>query len=222
MISSPLVPAIIPTSVAHLQTELSRLGSVPELHLDVVDGLFVPYTSWPYSEGDDVQSVKAILAGYTLEVDLMVAEPLPAAKAWVLAGADRLVFHVETISPETFIQFTQTTAITVGISANNDTPFEMLESYLAVADFVQVMGIAQIGAQGLPFDERALTRLAQLQELYPRLSLSLDGGVNSSTLPTLLPLKLERYIIGSAIMSTLDPHTVYLEFSKQARSHQQG
>jgi len=222
MISSPIVPAVIPTSLLNLQTQITALGAVPELHLDVVDGKFVPYTSWPYTESGEVQSAKALLAIYTLEVDLMVLDPLEAAYSWLACGADRLIFHSETISPAAFSQFASTTNVTVGIAANNDTPFEDLEPYLAVADFVQVMGIAQIGAQGQAFDARALERLAQLANLYPRLPRCLDGSVNAQTLPQLLALKLDRYIMGSALMSTEDPHATYLEFSKLARSSQQG
>lgn len=222
MISSPIVPAVIPKSLLDLQTQLTTLGPVPELHLDMVDGIFVPYTSWPYSEAGNVASVKALLAAYTLEVDLMIQNPLEAASSWVSAGADRLIFHTETISVATFTQFALTSGVTVGVAASNDTSFDDLEPYLAVADFVQVMGIAQIGAQGQPLDTRCLERLAQLAEHFPRLPRSLDGSVNADTLPGLLLLKLDRYIMGSAVMSAVDPHTAYLNFSQLARSSQQG
>lgn len=222
MISSPIVPAIIPQSLVDLEEQLSRLGVVPEVHLDVVDGMFVPFTSWPYNSADDVPSSKVLLEAYTLEVDLMVNEPLKVASKWIINGADRLVFHSETISLIAFTQFVATTRVTVGIAASNDTSFEELEPYLAVADFVQVMGIAHIGVQGQPFDERALTRLLTLSNLYPRLPRSLDGSVNAGTLPDLMKLSLDRYIMGSAVMAAPDPHDAYLEFSKQARSSQQG
>lgn len=223
MISSPIVPAVIPTSLAHLRAQLVALGSIPELHLDVVDGVFVPNISWPYTENDtSLQSVRTVLDAYTLEVDLMVSNPLPAAHSWIAEGADRLVFHVETISAADFKQFADRVSVTVGIAANNDTAFEELEQYFPAADFVQVMGIAQIGAQGQPFDTRARKRIATLRERYPNLALSLDGSVNVQTLSELLALRLDRYIMGSAIMAVEDPHRAYEEFSKQARSSQQG
>lgn len=221
MISSPLVPAIIPQSLADLKLQLQRVGPVQELHIDVVDGKFVPYTSWPYINDSDMSQLETSLLPYTLEVDLMVVDPAAVAGSWIDNGADRLVFHMETISFTAFKQFADTTSITVGICASNDTPFEELEAYLEVADFVQVMGIAQIGVQGQPFDDRALERIAKLKELYPRVSVSLDGSVNATTLPDLLALRLDRYIMGSAVMSAEDPYAAYIEFSKIAHSNQQ-
>jgi len=152
----------------------------------------------------------------------MVLNPLEAAHSWLACGADRLVFHTETISLAAFTQFADTTNVTVGIATNNDTDFKELEPYLAVADFVQVMGIAEIGAQGQPFDRRALPRLALLHDRYQNLPRSLDGSINASTLSELLRLKLDRYIMGSAVMAAVDPYATYLEFSKLARSSQQG
>jgi ribulose-phosphate 3-epimerase len=220
MISSPIVPAIIPTSVADLATTLLALGHVPEVHVDVVDGLFVPHRSWPYLTPDTPLSAQSVLEPYALEVDLMVQTPLEAAPDWLRVGADRLVFHVETISIESFTRFADTTAITVGIAANNDTDFSVLAQYLAVADFVQVMGIGAIGAQGQPFDERAITRIKEIQATFPRLPISVDGSVNLSTLPRLLACRLDRYIVGSAIAKSENPAESYQEFSRLARSQQ--
>lgn len=223
MISSSIVPAVIPTSLPHLKELLAQLGPIPELHLDVVDGVFVSNISWPYNQNDtSLQSVRTILDVYTLEVDLMVVDPQTAAESWIREGADRLVFHTETISAADFKLFADRTNVTVGISAKNATSFEELEPYLVTADFVQVMGIAEIGAQGQPFDNRALERITTLQERYPNLALSLDGSVNSATLVNLLKLNLDRYIMGSAVMTAPDPYAAYEAFSKQARSSQQG
>ena len=218
MISSPIVPAIIPSSVADLAATIHALGHVPELHVDVVDGQFVPFRSWPYITPDSPVSALSVLAPYTLEVDLMVLDPVTAAVDWVGVGADRLVFHVESISVDAFKAFVLATTVTVGISALNDTPFTTLEAYLPFADFVQVMGIAAIGAQGQPFDERGFERIVTLQSEYPQLSLSLDGSVNADTLPRLATLGLDRYIMGSAIVKAADPAAAYTLFSRIARA----
>ncbi len=218
MISSPIVPAIIPNSVADLAATIHSLGHVPELHVDVVDGQFVPFRSWPYITPDSPVSALSVLAPYTLEVDLMVEDPVTAAADWIGVGADRLVFHVEAVSVDAFKVFAETTAVTVGISALNSTPFSVLEAYLPFADFVQVMGIAAIGAQGQPFDERGLERIVALQTQYPQLSLSLDGSVNGDTLPRLLTLGLDRYIMGSAIVKADDPAAAYVLFSRLAHA----
>jgi ribulose-phosphate 3-epimerase len=216
MLASPIVPAVIPNSAVAVADFLRALPGVPELHLDVVDGVFVPFTSWPYVEAGSPAEVLLVCEAVTLEVDLMVAEPLKAARAWIAAGADMLVFHIETISVEALTQFAQETAVTIGVAANNDTPNEALIPYLAVADYVQVMGIASIGAQGQPFDERALSRIAWLRAQDATCVISMDGSVNANTISILLPYRLDRYIVGSAISRAVDPKAAYTMFSSQA------
>lgn len=216
MLTSPIIPAIIPDSADAVADFLRSLSGVPELHLDVVDGVFVPFSSWPYTHGGNPNEVQNICEAVTLEVDLMVQEPLQAARAWIAAGADMLVFHIETITPEALRLFAEETAVTIGVAAHNDTPNESLLPYLEVADYVQVMGIAAIGAQGQPFDERALARITWLRTQDAALVVSIDGSVNANTLPTLLQYRLGRYIVGSAISRADEPKVSYTTFSKLA------
>jgi ribulose-phosphate 3-epimerase len=211
--SLPVVPAIIPTSAVALRDALKTISFALEVHIDVVDGVFVPHTSWPYAPTGDPAEVKDALDGFTLEVDLMVHEPLPAAGKWLTAGADMLVFHVETIAPTVLGQFASSTKATVGIAAHLSTPLPTLLTYLPHADYVQVMGIGAIGAQGAPFDDRALTRLAELKAAHPELLLSVDGSVNEATLPRLRDVGAGRFIVGSAIMAAESPAAVHFELS---------
>lgn len=206
---SPIVPAIIPTSAESLVQTLRQLSGVPEIHIDVVDGVFVPAISWPYEPVAEPVSLKSHLDQFSLEVDLMVQEPLPAAAAWVLAGADRLVFHCETISLEAFKQFSAQPAVSVGICALMDTPVATLAPYLEYADYAQVMGIAQIGRQGQPFDERVFERVDYIRSVQPTLPLSIDGSVNQATLRDIITHQLERYIVGSAIVQQANPLQAY-------------
>lgn len=205
----PIVPAIIPTSAEHLKSVLPSLGFSPEIHVDVVDGVFVPYRSWPYSPAGIPKEVQSYTDRFTLEVDLMVAEPLAAAEAWIAAGADMLVFHTEHITPEAFTRFVSGTHVSVGIAAINDTALADLEPYLVVADYVQLMGIAKVGAQGQPFDERVLERIAALKVRYPRLSITIDGSVNKETIKRLVEAGADRFICGSAIVGADNPYEAH-------------
>jgi len=216
MFTSPIIPAIIPSTLSDLRQLVSRLAGLPEIHLDVVDGIFVPFISWPYNSQELPMVAKESLDVFSLEVDLMVSKPLSAAHNWIEAGADQLVFHVETISLASFKDFTDNTNMTVGISSNNDTDFNILKEYLPYADYVQVMGIGAIGTQGQPFDVRALDRIVMIRENFPDLAISIDGSVNAETLPTLASLKLNRYIVGSAIMKHDDPILAYKKFTTMA------
>lgn len=201
----PIVPAIIPTSASHLVSTLSGLGFSPEVHVDVVDGIFVPSVSWPYTPVGDPKQLKPVTDGFTLEIDLMVQNPLEAADVWTSAGADMLVFHIETIPLEAFKRFAESTKISLGVCALNDTPLETLFPYVEVADYVQVMGIAAIGAQGQPIDERVFERIKTLKENFGRLMVSVDGSVNKETISRLAKAGADRFICGSAIVGSENP-----------------
>jgi len=205
MLHSPIVPAIIPTDETSLTETLRALGEISEVHVDVVDGVFVPAVSWPYNPTGSEMSVAALLRPYTLEVDLMVCDPLPAAERWVEAGADMLVFHIETISPEALSLFADSHTVTIGISLGSATPVEAIIPYAPYSEYVQVMGIREIGAQGQPFDVSCIDRIQLIQAMLPTHFVSIDGSVNGDTIPLLKTVRPDRYIVGSAIVKQSVP-----------------
>lgn len=207
----PIVPAIIPQSFDDVKKLCERLSFSLELHLDVVDGQFVPFTSWPYSPSGDPLEVHEFTDRFTLEVDLMVARPLMAADAWVKAGADMLVFHTETISVEECKRFKEQHKVTISICAGNDVSDAVLYEYLPFVDGVQVMGIPHVGTQGLPFDERSLARISKLKQDWPKLPISVDGSVNADTIKRLAATDADRFIVGSAIATAVDPAVAHFE-----------
>jgi len=211
----PIVPALIPTSAEQIRSVLAALSFSPEIHIDVVDGNFVPFVSWPYTEeGGDPIEVHKTTDRFTLEVDLMVQSPLMAADSWLTAGADMLVFHTETIDLAAFTRFVESTRISIGICANNDTPLEVLVPYIEVADYIQLMGIAKIGSQGQPLDERVFERIAELKVKFPKHPITVDGSVNKETIVRLAKVGADRFICGSAIVGASNPEQAHLELAK--------
>lgn len=207
----PVVPAIIPKSATEILALLPQLNFSPEIHIDVVDGKFVPYTSWPYLPEGSPLEIRDETDKFTLEVDLMVEDSLLAADAWLAAGADMLVFHTENISPEALRRFSDSTKISIGIAVVNDTPLDKLEAYLPAVDYVQLMGIAKVGAQGQSFDERVILRIIELKKRYPTLTISVDGSVNQKTVARLVAAGADRLICGSAIVGEKNLQAAYLE-----------
>lgn len=209
----PIVPAVIPKSREEVLEFAEKLAFSHEFHLDLVDGKFVPTISWPYDPEGEALSVKPQLDTYTLEVDLMVEDPLSAAAEWVVAGADMLVFHVETLSIEAFRSFADNTVVSIGISAHGDTSLETLAAYAEHADYIQLMGIYKIGAQGLPFDEVVLDKIAELKQRFPNLPITVDGSVNADTIGRLAAAGADRFICGSAIVKQPDPEAAHAALS---------
>jgi len=206
-----IVPAVIPKSEEHLRATLASLAFSPEIHVDVVDGKFVPFVSWPYEPAGDPLSTKEETDKFTLEVDLMINNPTRLADVWLEAGADMLVFHVESVSVDDFARFVDNTKISVGISALNSTPLEKMEPYLRVADYVQLMGIAEIGTQGQPFDSRVLERIKIIKNDFANLPITIDGSINKNTIREVVEAGANRLITGSAVVLSDDPYSAYIE-----------
>lgn len=205
----PIVPAIIPKSANQVLELLPQLSFASEIQIDVVDGQLVPYTSWPYNPAGEPTEVKVETDKFTLEVDLMVKKPIEAAREWLKAGADMLVFHTESIDAKILANFSETTKASIGIALVNETPLESLELYLEAVDYVQLMGIAKIGAQAQPFDERVLGRISELKKRYPHLTISIDGSVNQSTIKKLVEAGADRLVCGSAIVGQTSFYQAY-------------
>jgi ribulose-phosphate 3-epimerase len=149
------------------------------------------------------------------EIDLMIAEPEKHIEEWLPLGASRLIFHIESIKNyELFFghdffvegarQIGGQTVIEVGIAIDPGTPLEKIETYIAKVDFVQCMGIAKIGYQGEPFDERVLDHINALRIKYPNLPISVDGGVTIESAPLLRAAGANRLVSGSAIFNSGD------------------
>ena len=207
--SIPIVPALIPESATHVRDVLSRVSFSREVQLDVVDGRYTPTVSWPYIPSGSPREVKHVTDAFTLEVDLMVEDPLPAARAWIAAGADMIIFHQATISFEAFSDFVEHTSVSVGIATHGDFDTTAFFPYVAGADYVQLMGIKTIGAQGQPFDESVLERIKLLRREFPTKLISVDGSVNADTALRLKAAGAHRLIVGSAITKQADPHDAY-------------
>lgn len=212
---SPVVPAIIPTSKAEVIEFSRQLSFSRELQLDLVDGEFVDSVCWPYSPEGEPLSVKPFLDIYTLEIDLMVKDQIKAATDWIVAGADMIVFHVEGISLQTFKSFAAGVHdVSLGVSAHGDTSMETLSEYIEHADYIQLMGIEQVGSQGLPFDEKVIDKIIYLKKRFPNKSITIDGSVNASTIQRLKEAGADRFICGSAIVQQDNPEQAHADLHK--------
>jgi len=208
----PVVPAVIPSSAAEVVAMTKALAFSHEFHLDLVDGKFVKAACWPFEPLGEAMAVKPHTDKYTLEVDLMVQNPIGAAKEWIKAGADMLVFHIETVDLASFVDFVEhTPKVSIGVSFHGDTPIEAVLPYIPHADYVQIMGIHTIGAQGQPFDESTFGKIKKIRSEFPQTPISIDGSVNKDTIARLAKAGVDRLIVGSAIVKQADPEAAYHE-----------
>ncbi len=208
---SQIIPAIIPTSLEHLSSVLTIIAPFThEVQIDIVDGKFVPFTSWPYTENASPEDMKTLIQDFVVEVDLMIQGAEEMVPAYAEAGVKRIVVHLESaLNLPAIMRLKEKYAFELGFSIDNDTDMRALTSVIAMADYVQFMGIAKIGSQGQPFDTRVLERIKALKDEYPATLISIDGSVNTETVPLLCQAGADRFVAGSSIINADDPHSAY-------------
>lgn len=206
-----VVPAIIPRSFSHLDETLHEIASFADaVQIDIVDGKFVPFTSWPYRGSGNIQLVQQYSETFDIEFDLMVERPEMFIESYARTGAKRIVIHLESVDDmEPILACKAEHGFVLGLSILNDTPLTKLTEHLSDADYVQLMGIAKIGSQGQPFDERVLERITELRAREPDLQISIDGSVTDTTLPKLKSAGATRFISGSYILSASEPEVAF-------------
>lgn len=210
-----IIPAILPKSEADLRDKLALLDFAVHLQIDVVDGKFDDDISWPYEPAGEIADVKDLFLKHTVEVDLMTNEPIAAGIEWLRAGASSLIVHIESMGkPEEILELKKEFDFELGYAIGNDTELQSLYPLIENTNFVQMMGIKEIGAQGQPFDIRVLERVSTLRSLYPALDISIDGGVALDTIESLKRVGANRFVVGSAILNAEEPQVMFNQLLK--------
>ena len=202
--SAPAVlPSLLLCDFGNLQREIRPLekAGVRALHLDVMDGRFVPNLTYgmPIVEG---------LRGSTdlpLDVHLMIEAPENYLQQFHDAGADIITIHIEaTKQPEAALQKIRDLDCGAGIALNPTTPLDRIESCIEHADLALVMSVeAGFGSQS--FQPIALNKLRTLREMASdQLLLEVDGGINSETIASCVDAGAQLLVVGSAIFRQPD------------------
>ncbi len=215
-----IIPAVLPHSFKDLTEHIERLkdAHVKFIQIDAVDGVFASTRTWPYRDTATFERIVKEEHGlplwedFNFEFDLMVANARERLMDFVHAGAGRVVVHAGSEQGLEAVQKlvdlreeSGALPVEVGVAIGCDSQPEVLEPLEAQYDYVQVMGIANVGKQGEPFDERALHLLERLHTRYPDLPLQVDGGVTLANANKLAKAGATRLVVGSAIFTQDDP-----------------
>lgn len=217
-----VIPAILTKDYEELKNKIALVrGVVPLVQIDVCDGIFVPSKTWPFSTGgaNDFYLQKILneeigmpfWEDMDFELDLLVADAVENFDIYTKLGPKKIIFHLEAFqSKEDFKNFLEgldtyvRDSIQIGISINPNTKVEEIFPFVNIVDFVQLMGIDNIGFQNQEFDEKVLEHIKTLKEKYPDLKVSVDGGVNKNTAPLLANAGADAIVSGSAIFNSGD------------------
>ena len=198
-----VLPSILQCDFGSLAEELRRLETtgVRALHLDVMDGHFVPNLSF----GLPVVAAIRRLTELPLDVHLMISNPGEYAARYIEAGADVVTVHAEVLDdPSDVLQEIRELGAGAGLAINPPTPIDPVVGVAEHCDLVLVMSVMP-GFGGQQFDEIAIEKLRAVRaEIPANVLLEVDGGVNEQTIAACADAGAQLMVVGSAITGQED------------------
>lgn len=217
-----IAPSILAADFSRLgeDVKLAEAGGADRIHVDVMDGHFVPNLSM----GSVVCKGLRPITELPLEVHLMVEEPAKFLDGFIKAGADSFIFHLEVQpDPTDLIQHIRSLGKKVGLAFNPDFNIMKVEPYLSEIDLVLCMTVFP-GFGGQSYIPASTARIAQvrkwIREQNPKCELEVDGGIDAKTIGPASAAGANVFVAGTAVFGTKDGPTAatrhLLELATQA------
>jgi len=201
-----LAASLLAANLGQLEQEVKRIADaqVDAIHIDVMDGHFVPY----FALGADVvQSVRK-LTRLPIEVHLMIQQPDRYARAFVEAGADLLIVHLESYhDPKRTIAIVQEMGCRCALAINPMTLVENCHAHLKHVDQLLCMSVNP-GFMGQPFIIEVLEKVRVAREYRDKhhlhFDISVDGGVTDETVGPCVTAGANQVVVGGPIFTPKD------------------
>ena len=203
-----LAPSILSCDYMNMQRDFAacKENGVKWLHVDIMDGHFVPNLSFGYSLVKSMRPVTDLV----LDVHLMIDTPIKYAENFCKAGADYLTIHVEADTPENIrktLELIRSLGVKPGIVVKPKTPAEVIAEYLPLVDMVLVMTV-EPGFGGQKFMADMMPKVKKLRQMLdkvnPACHLEVDGGVDLNTVVTCKENGADVFVAGSAYFGAAD------------------
>lgn len=206
-----IIPAILPKTFNELEMRLGQLrGAQGVVQIDLV--------------GTNILAGEEVLPlweEFDFEIDSMLADPAAEISSYIALGASRIVVHADASRAHGALESVQhlrggSFATEIGVALQVTDTVDMLQPFAGLYDYVQVMGIAQVGSQGQPFDERAVSLVQSLRSHDEHLVIQIDGGIELTEVERLVQAGAQRLVVGHAIVRAEDPLRALAMFRDKA------
>ena len=197
-----IMPSILAADMGRLAEECRRAeaAGADALHVDIMDGHFVPNLSM----GPDVVKMARKAVKLPLDTHLMVTHPQNLTGAFIEAGANPLLIHVEAqCDVRAVLQDIRRQGVKPGLTLNPETPVEAVYPFLVDVNEVLFMSVHP-GYGGQAFIPQVLPKIAALRRRAPELDISIDGGINRETTIAAAEHGVNTFVAGTYLFGAPD------------------
>ena len=208
-----VAPSILSADFGNLERDIKMIdrSKAEWVHIDVMDGVFVPNISFGFPVMKPVRKATAKV----LDVHLMIVEPERYVKRFVEAGADYVTFHHEACAdPRAAIAEIHAAGAKAGVSVKPATPIEVIYDYLAELDLVLVMSV-EPGFGGQSFMPDSLDKVRALRKEIEAKGynclIEIDGGISAKNAHEVFEAGVDAVVAGSAVFAAPDPEQAIVD-----------